>query len=268
MGIVAGTELVAYAEVSNGRYADATVPPAWRGRGIGTWLAQWTQDEARRQGGTLVGMPVPAGSAGDRLLEGLGYHVAWTSWVLELPEGARIEPQPVPEGYAVREYAPGEERDAFQVVEDAFNEWPNRTPWTYDDWASGVVLRPGFEPWNLRVVIDPDGGVVGVGFVFLSRDCGYVQYLAMRRDQRGRGLARALLVDCFEVAREHGASRSELSTDSRTGALGLYERVGMAVTSTWVTAPSQSDRPGTPRTRRPPPRPTLRGQTSVLIRDR
>ena len=48
------------------------------------------------------------------------------------------------------------------------------------------------------------------------------------------GLARALLVDCFAVAREHGASRSELSTDSRTGALGLYERVGMRVTSTWV----------------------------------
>jgi GNAT superfamily N-acetyltransferase len=234
VGVVAGTELVAYAEVSNGRYADATVPPSWRGRGIGTWLAQWTQDEARRQGGTLVGMPVPAGSAGDRLLEGLGYHVAWTSWVLELPEGTRIEPQPVPKGYAVRQYASGEERDAFQVVEDAFNEWPNRTPSTYDDWASGVVLRPGFEPWNLRVVVDPAGGVAGVGFVFLSRDCGYVEYLAVGRHQRGRGLGRALVADCFAVAREHGASRSELSTDSRTGTLGLYERVGMAVTSTWV----------------------------------
>ena len=28
--------------------------------------------------------------------------------------------------------------------------------------------------------------------------------------------------------------QAELSTDSRTGALGLYERVGMEVTSTWV----------------------------------
>ena len=31
-----------------------------------------------------------------------------------------------------------------------------------------------------------------------------------------------------------GATVSELSTDSRTGALGLYEKVGMQVTSTWV----------------------------------
>ncbi|MDX6326757.1 MAG: mycothiol synthase, partial [Nocardioidaceae bacterium] len=45
---------------------------------------------------------------------------------------------------------------------------------------------------------------------------------------------RSLLVDAFGNAREHGATRSELSTDSRTGALGLYEKVGMVVTSTWV----------------------------------
>ena len=73
-----------------------------------------------------------------------------------------------------------------------------------------------------------------MGYVFVSGEFGYVPALAVRRDQRGRGLARALLADCFGVAREHGASRSELATDSRTGALGLYERVGMAVTSTWV----------------------------------
>ncbi len=58
--------------------------------------------------------------------------------------------------------------------------------------------------------------------------------LAVRRDRRGLGLARALLADAFATARAHGATRSELSTDTRTGALGLYERVGMQVRSTWV----------------------------------
>ena len=43
-----------------------------------------------------------------------------------------------------------------------------------------------------------------------------------------------MLVDAFANAREHGAKVSELSTDSRTGALGLYEKVGMVVTSNWV----------------------------------
>ena len=36
------------------------------------------------------------------------------------------------------------------------------------------------------------------------------------------------------MAKEHGATRSELSTDSRTGALDLYLKLGMEVTSTWV----------------------------------
>jgi GNAT superfamily N-acetyltransferase len=246
VGVISGNELVAFAEVANGRYAEATVPPEWRGRGIGTWLAAWTQTEARRQGGSLVGMPVPEGSDGDRLLARLGYHVAWTSWILELPHGAEIEPQPLPEGYAVRALAPGgrshdegaaahsvEERAVYQVVEDAFNEWPDRTPVPFDDWAADVVLRPGFEPWHLRVVTDPAGEVVGMGYVVMSRDSGFVMSLAVRKDQRNRGLARALLVDCFQVSRADGRSRAEISTDSRTGALALYERVGMHITSTW-----------------------------------
>jgi GNAT superfamily N-acetyltransferase len=234
VGVVGDERLVAYAEVVNGRYAHATVLPSWRGRGIGTWLAAWIQAEARRQGGSLVGMPVPRGSDGDRLLESLGFHVAWASWVLELPGDARIEPQPPPEGYAVRAFQPGEERAVYQVVENAFNEWPDRTPTAYDDWAARVVRRPGFEPWHLRVVTDPTGEVVGVGHLILSRDSGYVMSLAVRKDERGRGLARALLVDCFAVSREAGMTRAELSTDSRTGALGLYQRVGMEITQVWL----------------------------------
>ena len=58
--------------------------------------------------------------------------------------------------------------------------------------------------------------------------------LAVDRAHRGTGLAQALLADAFGRAREHGATRSELSTDSRTGALDLYLKVGMEVTQTWT----------------------------------
>jgi ribosomal protein S18 acetylase RimI-like enzyme len=63
---------------------------------------------------------------------------------------------------------------------------------------------------------------------------GYIERLAVRKDQRGQGLAQALLVDAFEHGRQHGAHRSGLSTDSRTGALSLYEKVGMVAVDTWV----------------------------------
>jgi GNAT superfamily N-acetyltransferase len=84
------------------------------------------------------------------------------------------------------------------------------------------------------VVTSHRAEVVAVAVVQLAGESAFIARLATRQDQRGRGLAQALLLDAFEVARQHGATRSELSTDSRTGALGLYTKVGMEVTSTWV----------------------------------
>ena len=86
---------------------------------------------------------------------------------------------------------------------------------------------------QIRFVVDPQGTDVGACYTIHAGATGYVDAIAVRRDQRGLGLARALLVDAFARAREHGATVSELSTDSRTGALGLYEHVGMQVTQTW-----------------------------------
>ena len=43
-----------------------------------------------RRGSPEIGMPVPQGSPGDRLLEALGYRVRWNSWGLALLEGATV----------------------------------------------------------------------------------------------------------------------------------------------------------------------------------
>jgi GNAT superfamily N-acetyltransferase len=151
-----------------------------------------------------------------------------------MPAGQAIEPQPIPEGYAVREPSgDADHRAAWTVNEDAFLEWSERERASFEEWSANVVNRPGFEPWQLRLMLDPAGEVVGMAFVIVSSGCAYVDKLAVRKDQRHRGLARALLVDAFETGRTHGGERSELSTDSRTGALGLYEKVGMQVTSVW-----------------------------------
>jgi mycothiol synthase len=234
IGVFEGDRLVGYAEVMGADRGDAAVHPDQRGRGIGTWLAHWMQEAARRQGSTIVGMPVPQGSAGDRLLESLGYHVRWNSWVLELLEGAQIPERSLPEGYAVRAATAEEHEACWTVQEDAFLEWSERERDPFESWQATTTRRPGFEPWNLRVVTDPDGEVVAMAVIQLGYGCAFIARLATRKDQRGRGLAQALLVDSFAVAAEHGATRSELSTDSRTGALGLYEKVGMRVTSTCV----------------------------------
>ena len=239
VGVFEGGTMVAAGEVYRGRRGEATVHPDHRGRGIGSWLVRWTEECARRSVGAVVGQTAPAGSSAEQLLRSLGYREGWTSWVLEVPSGSVIEPQPLPDGYRLRDFIPSQDEEtAFRVIEDAFNEWPERQPSTLGDWAANTINRPGFEPWQLRLVDAPDGEAVGAAFTILAGNFAYVDQVAVRADQRGRGIARALLVDAFERAREQGISRSELSTDSRTGALPLYEHVGMVVTKTfrhWMT---------------------------------
>ena len=234
IGVFSDSVLVAAAEVYKTRRAEATVHPDHRGRGIGTWLARWVEDCSRRRGGHLVGQSVPVGSSAERLYRSLGYRKGWQSWVLVVPDGAQIEPQPLPRSYSLRDLAAGaaragDEQAAYRLVEDAFNEWPDRQPSSFEDWAANTVRRPRFEPWQIRFAVDASGTPIGVAFTIVADGCAYVDQLAVRSDHRGQGVARALLVDAFERGRDHGATRSELSTDSRTGALPLYEHVGMQV---------------------------------------
>lgn len=241
IGVFRADRLVGAAEVRRrGTRAEGAVHPHARGRGVGSWLAAWTEGRSRALGAAEVGQTVPRGSAGQRLLEGRGYALGHTSWVLDLPPGAEIADRQLPEGYSLRTASSDADRlGAHEVVETAFGEWSDRTGETYDEWAASTVRRPGFEPWNLRVVVVEDAAagdeVVGACFTVVDeRACGFVDQVAVARAHRGRGLAQALLADGFRNAREHGAVSSELSTDSRTGALDLYRRVGMRVAATWV----------------------------------
>lgn len=235
-----GETLIGYAEVMGGQRGDAAVDPAYRGRGIGTFLALWMQETARARGHSWIRMPVLAGSAGDLLLEALGYRIAWTAWLLTLPPDVEVEPRSLPTGFAMGSATPEDYRAVWAVVEDAFLEWDVRDRDSFEDFLAETRDRPGFEPWHLRVVTDPAGSVIAAAILQMSEARedepleAFLDKIAVRRDLRGRGIAQALLADSFRVAREHGAVRSGLSTDSRSGALGLYENVGLKVSSTWV----------------------------------
>jgi ribosomal protein S18 acetylase RimI-like enzyme len=241
-------ELVAYAEVTSGDRGSLAVLPDVRGIGLEAELARWLRERAGEGGADVVGLPVPEGSQPDRQLAALGGEARWTGWVLALPAGAEIPARTLPRGYAVRAARDDELRQCWQVVEDAFLEWSDRERQSFADWSAGVTGRPGFEPWHVRVVTAPAGDVVAACVLVLVAPDGvtegYVDMVATRRDQRGRGLAQALLADAFAAARAHGAARSLLTTDSRTGALTLYLHLGMEVTSSWVNRAAPTLREG------------------------
>lgn len=241
IGVFDGAQLVGYGEYCGGERCDASVHPAHRGRGIGTAIAAWIRLRAKQAGAVRVGMPVPAGSAGDRLLRALGYDERWQSWILRLPPDRQVQAQPLPDGYEIRAGGTDDAalREVWQVVEDAFLEWSERERTPFPDWRATTVERPGFESWRLRVATEPTGAVVGMALVLGEDHVAYIDKLAVRADHRGLGLGRALLAEAFATAQARGATRMELSTDSRTGALSLYEHVGMEVTGRWVHLAAQ-----------------------------
>ena len=92
----------------------------------------------------------------------------------------------LPTGIAFRAYVPGQDdREVYQVIEDAFGEWPDRLPNTFEDWYPMVLGRASFEPWMVLLAADESTGeIVGVANgTDQDPDAGWVQQLERRLDK-------------------------------------------------------------------------------------
>ena len=231
-----GDAMVAEAEAFEGR-GEVNIHPDHRGRGIGTAILPWLHDVARSQGPTLRQIAHDTDAERREFLLRHGYREAFTSWVLAISLEDGIEPPALPAGFAFRDFRPGiDDREAYQVIEDAFGEWEGRRPVTFEDWAGLTIGRESFDPSNMLLAVDEGTGEI-VGVVFMidyGIEDGWIQQVATKSTHRHRGIARALLHRAFQVYGERGKRTVELSTDSRTGALGLYEKVGMRVFSSYT----------------------------------
>ena len=152
--------------------------------------------------------------------------------MLALPDGRQIEDQPLPGGFAIRSATEDDHRAAWTVIEDAFLEWSDRDRQPFEDFAAQVVRRPGFQPWNLRVVTDPADQIVGAAFVFLAGEVGYVEKVAVSM-RSGAGASPGLSGRRLRGP-EPRRHRVDAVDGLRTGALGLYEKVGMEVVAVWL----------------------------------
>jgi GNAT superfamily N-acetyltransferase len=234
IGVRDGDELVALAMLFGERSVFAHVHPSHRGRGIGAWLLRWTEDAARAVGHDRVSQTVSENEHAARaLLEAAGYEPSWEDWLFRIELDREPDPPRLPAGYALREFVRGrDDRAVYEVVDKAFAEWPDHEPETFEDWAAGTFLREGFVPELIATVVQGEA-IVGAAVMLREADDLFVAQLAVARPHRGRGLARALLVQSFATAWRAGLRGVELGTDSRTGARGLYEHVGMRVKRTF-----------------------------------
>jgi mycothiol synthase len=241
-----GGDLVGWAQVFKGRRAEADVRPDRRGRGIGTWLLDWTERRARAAGADRVGQTITDNNVvAARMFGRRGYRPKDTAWLLEIPLAADQPVAPPPAGITIRGYRTGsDDRAVHRVIDDAFCEWPDRSPVAFEEWAAFTIDRETFAPDLSALAVDGDR-IVGAALVldFRNEDEGYVHQLAVHREYRHRGIARALLHQAFAGFARTGRRSCTLSTNSYTGALSLYERVGMRIRRSYTHYAKELRRP-------------------------
>jgi len=222
-------DVAGWAWVHLGKRAQIEVHPSYRGLGIGTALLDWAEQRSRETGSEWLAQAVDdKDKAGTDLLRSRGYDVLATNWLLERPLD-QIVLRELPEGLTLTPYNETQCRDVHELIEDAFSGFQQRRK-SYDEWARLTVERSSFRP-NASTLAYAGDELVGVVIALDLPDTneGYVEQLAVRADQRNKGIARAMLDDTCTEFHRLGRRTCILWTHSGTGALGLYEHLGLRI---------------------------------------
>ncbi|WP_186329392.1 GNAT family N-acetyltransferase [Agrococcus jejuensis] len=222
-------------------FLGGTVVPEARRQGIGAALLAWEERRAAERLRAHGDSELPA----------------------QIHSWAGSETSAVPfmtgTGYAIVRYFTDLHRDLSQPIEPLDDGGLTIVPFTPDLFEAGRIARNdafrdhwGSQPTTVerwgrftgRDVLRPDLSAVAVegdrivGFCLAEHDPDdaavagyssvYVALVGVVRDHRGRGIAPRLLTRTLEAARDAGLERAVLDVDSEspTGAVGLYERLG------------------------------------------
>ena len=133
----------------------------------------------------------------------------------------RSELAAVPAGLPLRRVPARRRPEVLAVDGAAFPEF-----WRFDGFALADALA-ATPSVRFRQAVGPSRETVGYAICGRAGRRGYVQRLAVRPDQQGRGTGRRLLLDGLHWLLRRGVTRAVVNTQvTNRAALGLYEAVG------------------------------------------
>jgi mycothiol synthase len=220
------------------------VHPEHRGRGLGTFLLDVVDRRAGEhqalvppgEPATLLFHTLAVDSAAGALLVGRGFELVRHFWRMDIElANAPSPPEPV-DGISIRTFQRGlDERPVYEAFEESFAEHFGYVPRSFEEWSASR-LQEGFDP-SLWFVATDGPEVVGALAGRIMEDIGWVSTLGVRKNWRGRRIGEALLRRAFIAFHQRRITKSSLNVDAtnETGAVVLYERVGMHVATQYDT---------------------------------
>ena len=218
--------------------ADCYVHPELTGLGVGRTLVRLTEQRARELADDdpegvrvlLYNGVLEHNAAAVGLLESEGYRAArrFRKMVADLREPP-VEP-PRPAGVTIRPVElDRDERAFYEATQESHRDHWDAVSEDFETWRRKHVEPEDADP-SLWFVADAGGELAGVvDCAWKTMGKGYVRWLGVRSDWRGRGIGLALLLRAFHEFHERGEHSVFLhvDTESPTGATRLYERAGM-----------------------------------------
>lgn len=173
------------------------------------------------------------------LLESREFTILRRYWTMEMNLSVRIESAIESLG-VIRKLDLNNEEDLWtyhQVHQDSFSQHFGFMPREFAEWKDRVCREK--DDSNLQAWLVSENGVPA-GFIEfndeqLHEDSGYVSGLGVCQAFQGKGLGEALLRHAIKINSELGRSKLRLGVDAgnESGALRLYEKVGMKSISEW-----------------------------------
>ena len=208
------------------------VRPSHHGNGLGTYLFESVERRAAeiaRESASVRQWIDAKDEAAIGIAKERGYSFVRRFWRMDASLDGELVDVADPDGITIRAFAKErDERTAHAVLEKAFTEHWGYTPRSYEESATARWEAEWFRP-DLSLVAEAGDEMVAVCINGPRFDDGYVEDIGVLHEWRGRGIAETLLRRSFSIFKELGFKRASLNVDSdnSTGAMRLYERVGM-----------------------------------------
>jgi mycothiol synthase len=205
----------------------------WRGQGLGSELVDRNEERLRTLGvGRIHAVSLAPDVAASPLLTGRGYREVRRFWEMTIELGDDPPPAPrLPEGFRLEPFSSERARVFHSALEEAFADHWEFQPSSFEEFWQRQVAKPDHDPTLWFLVLDGEEVAAATRNDPERSGGGWIGAIGVRPAWRGRGLAKALLLESFREFHRRGQRRVGLGVDSEnaTGATKLYESVGMVV---------------------------------------
>ena len=215
--------------------AEQTVHPEARGRGLSEALLDRCEARAaailavaQAKDGSLSVWSHETDEPRIAMYERRGFSHVSTFLRLDRDLDDSLEPPVWPTGIRVATFRPGvDDATVYAAHEEGFADHPGAGEIDLEEWLESRFIQDGADLDLWLVAWDRDEVVGGIEATETQAG-GYMGELFVRRPWRGRGIARALMLqECAELRRRGVRSAFfAVDADNATGALQLHESLG------------------------------------------